>query len=196
MNAGVERPENRSFSANPLEMVQADRGKYVAAALTVLRAYTAAGRPGKPAPLGSFENWSDLVRGALVWLGCADPVASTTTVVGDDPTRNATLAVMEAWNRCLGDARVTTREAVDAANNDQRFGFAFADACGGRWEPHTVGAWLRSVSQKLVAGRRFAKVSMRDGATVWTLSGARRASDARADVTDPSEERRRRTAEI
>ena len=60
----------------------ADRGKYIAACLTICRAYIAAGRPGKLNRLASFGGWSDTVRSALVWLGEADPVKSMDTVEG------------------------------------------------------------------------------------------------------------------
>ena len=42
----MERPELREFKSQPADMVMADRGKYIAACLTICRAYIAAGRPG------------------------------------------------------------------------------------------------------------------------------------------------------
>jgi len=71
LDAGVERPENRTFKApDPIDVVRGDRAKYVVAALTVLRAYHVAGRPEQGTiPLGSFEVWSRRVRDALIWLG-------------------------------------------------------------------------------------------------------------------------------
>ena len=41
----MERPELREFKSRPADMVMADRGKYIAACLTICRAYIAAGRP-------------------------------------------------------------------------------------------------------------------------------------------------------
>ena len=66
-------------------MVMADRGKYIAACLTICRAYIAAGRPDKLPKLASFGGWSDTVRSALVWLGEADPVKSHGHVEGRRP---------------------------------------------------------------------------------------------------------------
>src|SRR5580704_770630 len=63
LDANMENPEDREFEANPLGTVQADRGKYVGACLTIGRAYILAGRPDRPRPLPSFERWSDIVRG-------------------------------------------------------------------------------------------------------------------------------------
>jgi phage gp37-like protein len=69
LDAGLERPELRQFEFDPVDRVLADRGDYIAAALTICRAYLIADRPNKCPKLASFEGWSDTVRSALVWLG-------------------------------------------------------------------------------------------------------------------------------
>jgi hypothetical protein len=81
----LENPELRQFANNPFAAVLADRGAYIAAALTVCCAYAAAGRPNPPPRLASFESWSDTVRSALVWLGKVDPVESMELARADDP---------------------------------------------------------------------------------------------------------------
>ena len=70
-----ERPEERRFKLNLHEWVPAHRGELVAAALTIVRAYLAAGEPqkGKLPNFARFEDWSRFVREPLVWLGMADP---------------------------------------------------------------------------------------------------------------------------
>ena len=73
LDANVENPESRTFTRNPVAEVLADRGRYIAAILTIARAYRVAGLPGKLPPRLSFEDWSDNVRSALVWLGWPDP---------------------------------------------------------------------------------------------------------------------------
>jgi putative DNA primase/helicase len=69
LDAGVERPEEREFQTDPVKIVMADRVKYVAAALIVVRAYLAAGQPDKLKSLASYGACSDLVRSSLAWLG-------------------------------------------------------------------------------------------------------------------------------
>src|SRR4029077_13510853 len=66
LDAGVEKPEQRRFDIDLRKEVPRHRAKLVVAALTVLRAFIAAGRPGldKLTPFGRFEDWSNLVRGA------------------------------------------------------------------------------------------------------------------------------------
>jgi putative DNA primase/helicase len=97
LDSGMARPEEREFSFDPVELVQNDRGKYLAAALTIVRAYILAGRPGQMKPLASFEAWSDNVRSALVWLGCPDPAASIETVRDSDPQLNTLKTVLDSW---------------------------------------------------------------------------------------------------
>jgi hypothetical protein len=71
-----ERPELRKFQDDALDLVAADRGAYVAAALTIVRAYLCAGSPNICPPFGSYSAWSTMVRSPLVWLGEPDPVIS------------------------------------------------------------------------------------------------------------------------
>jgi len=71
-----ERPELRQFQDDALDVVAADRGAYVAAALTIVRAYLTAGSPRICPPFGSYSAWSTMVRSPLVWLGEPDPVIS------------------------------------------------------------------------------------------------------------------------
>jgi putative DNA primase/helicase len=86
----MERPETRTFNNDPVEDAQRGRGKYLTAVLTILRAHAVANRPQCDlAPLGSFEEWSRIVRAALVWLGEADPCDTMNDVAGDDEEREA-----------------------------------------------------------------------------------------------------------
>lgn len=115
LDAGVERPESREFHHSPVEDVLANRGLYVAAILTIVRAYAHAGFPDKLRPLASFEEWSDLVRSALVWLGLPDPVETTESAREDDPELNALRDVLSNWNSAIGTREVTVREAIEIA---------------------------------------------------------------------------------
>jgi putative DNA primase/helicase len=71
----VERPELRTNFRVPnlLAHVREHRPELVRAALTLLRSYFVAGCPSVGvAPLGSFEAWSRLVAGAIVFAGGHD----------------------------------------------------------------------------------------------------------------------------
>ena len=69
-----ESPEKRSFEVDLYNYIPLHRGELITAALTILSAYHCAGQPNQGLePYGSFSQWSDWVRSALVWLDCADP---------------------------------------------------------------------------------------------------------------------------
>jgi hypothetical protein len=101
LDANMETPETREFSADPVAMVLADRGKYVAACLIIARAYILAGRPGRLPPRASYTGWSDTVRSALVWLNWPDPVDTVANIRVEDPVRQARAAVFSAWAKEL-----------------------------------------------------------------------------------------------
>jgi hypothetical protein len=53
---------------SPLRHALDERAAYIAAALTITRAYLAAGAPQVCGALGSYPEWSRMVRSPLVWL--------------------------------------------------------------------------------------------------------------------------------
>lgn len=75
------------------------RAELVTAALTVLRAYVLAGRPRHGlAPWGSFSGWSDLIRGAIVWAGHADPAETRQELRAEaDFTAGALRGLIAGW---------------------------------------------------------------------------------------------------
>lgn len=76
LDCKTDCPEERDGFRHPdlKAWISRNRGKLVAAGLTILRGYFVAGRPKAVLkPWGSFEGWSDLIRQALAWIGCDDP---------------------------------------------------------------------------------------------------------------------------
>ena len=97
----VERPELREFDFDPIERVLKDRGAYIAAAITIARAYNAAGSPKVCGALGSYGEWAKVVRAPLIWLGQADPVESMEKTREEDPVRGATRNLIGFWKEEL-----------------------------------------------------------------------------------------------
>ncbi len=86
LDAKTAFPEQRKFRGDPFGMVLRNRGQYICAALTIVRAYLETGQPDRLPWVGQpFGQWSDLVRSALVWLGYEDPVKSIETIRQGDP---------------------------------------------------------------------------------------------------------------
>lgn len=123
LDSGEERPELRRFGTKPVEAVLMERGPYIAACLTIVRAYHFAGRPSRLAPLASFEDWSDMVRSALVWLGEDDPVATMEKARENDPIRVNFAAFVHAWAKEIGTGRnceMTAAELIKAIGEGQQ----------------------------------------------------------------------------
>jgi putative DNA primase/helicase len=83
-----EFPGKRVYKQRPKEMISADRGKYLAAAFTIARAYIAAECSDlEMTPFGGFDDWSKIVRAPLVWLGVPDPVETLEAGRALDPIK-------------------------------------------------------------------------------------------------------------
>jgi hypothetical protein len=161
IDAGMENPGERRFDRDLRTWIPENRGMLVAAALTVLRAFVVAGRPGLDAlpPFGRFEQWSNLVRGALAWLGEADPYATHQAAAATDPEQAGLSMLIEAWGQVVEDGRwVTASELISACLGDG--GTALADALdtvSTRREPKVLGKYLVRVADRIVAGRCIRK---------------------------------------
>jgi putative DNA primase/helicase len=77
LDAKMERPETRSFKDDPTERVRGDRGAYLAAVFTIVRAFRTAGspRPKEMHAVAGYDDWSKCVQQPLIWLGMEDPLA-------------------------------------------------------------------------------------------------------------------------
>ena len=102
MDAEEERPEKREFKSNPFQRVIKDRGRYLAAILTIVRGYTASSGKAEISPLGSFDDYTRFVRGPLVWLGQTDPADTMDTLHEADPVMALLRSVMAAWEAVVG----------------------------------------------------------------------------------------------
>jgi putative DNA primase/helicase len=111
-----ERPELLQFDYDPVADARENRGEVVAAVLTILRAYHVAGRPKRPPRLQSFAEWSDTVRGSLIWLGAGDPVKTMERLRKSDPVLVSLKVVMHAWRAAFEGRAMTAREAIEAAD--------------------------------------------------------------------------------
>lgn len=183
----VESPEARTFDFDPIEMIRADRGKYVVAALTILRAYHVAGSPQMKNPLGSFEEWSRRVRDALVWLGEADPCESMEKARAADPKRESLTAVVTQWVHVIGAGkRVTAKEIVSASaspvadlgydggsspeTEDFREALLAVAGEGSAINIRRLGKWLARNQGRIVNGMKIVKEGgARAGVALWRI---------------------------
>lgn len=120
LESRVEKPEERSGYRYPrlLDHVRSHLHRYRAAVLTILSAYVRAGRPSMNLRhWGSFEGWSDLVRGAVVFAGLPDPGESRSMLADRSDTQaNALRALIHHWpNIEPGRRELTAAEILERA---------------------------------------------------------------------------------
>lgn len=81
-----------------LPWVTQGRVRLLEAALTILRAHAVAGFPQhSPEAIGSFEEWSAVVRDAIVFAGGADLAGLLRAGVQSDPKKAALATIWNAW---------------------------------------------------------------------------------------------------
>jgi putative DNA primase/helicase len=92
-------------------------------AVTILRAYILAGLPDQRlTPYGSFENWSNLVRSSLIWLGADDPCEGRKAIRADadDDVENLRF-LLSAWHDCYPkgyEQKSTLKSIVDIVKSE------------------------------------------------------------------------------
>ncbi|WP_301006782.1 hypothetical protein [Mesorhizobium sp.] len=181
LDANLERPEFRTFQHDPIAAVMRERGRYIAACLTIVRAYVCAGMPGRLPPLASFRAWSDMIRSSLVWLGCADPCDTIQMMRDNDPELAQRRAVFDAWpaydvpysvadlvKLCdpEGDyGKLNEGEALRAALMD------IAPGPKGSPDPSALGNWLRDNKDRTLNKKKLVREpgGTRTKAALWSM---------------------------
>jgi hypothetical protein len=160
----VERPESREFKHNPFQDVLADRGKYIVAAMTIARAYQAAGEPAVEAKrLASFDAWSRFVQRPLVWLGCADPAKSVEANEASDPETANLQAVLSGWHEGHGEGALTVKEL--AATTNEALWEAMLEVAPGKdgaLDVNRLGKWLSRMNRRVAGGLKLERCANKD----------------------------------
>jgi putative DNA primase/helicase len=178
-----ERPDEREFEIDDLRSyVRLARGELVRAALTVLRAYVVAGLPAQDAkPFGRFEEWSAIVRKALLWLDVDDPCMTQEIIRRDDPVRAGLAQVLAAWEAAIGFVPVTTAEVIRQATDSATFTQATASAHAalkdaleavlykGEIKPRQLGIWIAQNVDRVINGLSLRRLKPHLGSVVWKL---------------------------
>jgi len=198
LDAQAERPEERSFTIGDLKgHVAAHRAELVAAALTILRAYHVAGRPSQGLPRwGGFDEWSDLIRGALVWVGEADPCASRQHVIEDDPDREQVESLLSTWHGTIGEQAVHLGSVIERAGSAPGLMAAIIAVAAAKSDPRQpdarrLGWWCREHAGRIVGGLRLSRErgASQNGAA-WRVSGVLGVSPPEIKTENPSREQK------
>ena len=102
----TDRPEIRQFDYDPLDGRAREPGRtgrggaHHPEGLSRRRAC-----PSRPPRLQGFAEWSDLVRGALMWIGLGDPAATQERLRENDPKLTTLIRVATVWRKAFGSYR-------------------------------------------------------------------------------------------
>lgn len=177
LDPAMERPEERSFPLNLYTYIPRNRGELVKAALTILRAYHAAGRPAQPIrPWGGFDAWSSMVRAALVWVGLPDPAAGRSRAEELDPVRSGLKAFLVAWFDAVGPRGLTLSDLVRESEADGRSALreTLAEICPQKNGTHNVralGQYLKAYANRIEGGYRLMHLGKdRNHSVLWGVA--------------------------
>jgi hypothetical protein len=170
-------PATITYKGSPVSGVHQQRGRYVAAVLTIIRAWRKAGSPR--ADVDSIATyggaWAEYCRHPLIWLGLPDPATTLLEQVKHDPDADSLGNLMVEWKRVFGSSPTTVRKAVTARDDD------FLDALRefpveekGFINRSKLGWILKKNANRIVGGLEFQRAEA-DGRTAWRVveAGAR-----------------------
>ena len=177
LDPGDEVPAARSFERPELVRdVLRERGRYVAAALTIVRAWIVAGRPKFTCKsLAGYGDWSNLCRQPLLWLGLTDPTESAFEAMADDPDRETLARLLETWQLVFGKTPAMVRDAVKQASifheAHAELREVLHDIADERGEINRrrLGRWIKRHRGRIVDGRRFVRASGNRSAEAWCV---------------------------
>jgi putative DNA primase/helicase len=168
-------------------MIARDRGRYIAAALTIPLAYLAAGSPRRANTVANgFEEWTHFVRDALVWLEEADVASTMNTARDEDPNLQATLAMFAAMAGAFGIGKAAARTAAQIIEESKlsldskldpvaRLHAALegiTPAGVREISAQRLGSWLREAKGQIVGGMRLCNETDRTSTAMWWIEKA------------------------
>ena len=179
----TERPENRHFDFDLLAEVRAQRPELVVAALTIVQAYAAAGRPPINVKPTRFPQWDQLVRQPLIWAGGCDVAETMDAVLEDDPDRMTIGGVLEAWHNYFGSHQRRASEVIEEISRPTQdpklaaLRSALIEALdvrpGAGPEAKQLGVWLGQRQNRIINDFKFDSGGTTKGAKRWRVVPAK-----------------------
>jgi hypothetical protein len=178
LDADAESALGRPFTIKDLPAyILEHRAQLVVDVLTIIRAYHVAGRPNSKRPTESFEQWSQLIRDPLIWLGMVDPIETQETGTDDTlaPLKAAFAAMAEAT---AGSGHTFTATQLAGIVTAPSFGpnvgtlraILLEAKCSEPADPVKLGYWLRGFKGR-VAGdwKLIQSKTAHGGGACWQL---------------------------
>lgn len=157
LDSKLEHPEDRVFSKDIKRWAFANREELLRSALTVVAAYVQAGFPGAQTD-SRFQDWSKMIRSAIMWLGLADPYKKSASF----KTSNPAIRVLDGWRSRYGVNHVSVRELLEELAREDyqqsaRFVDPLIDVVGATPTIRKLSAWLERHRGRVFGGMRLCK---------------------------------------
>ena len=181
LKSRVENPEERPAGEfkhpDLLGWVREHRRRLCTAALTILEAWVAVGRPvPRMQSWGSFEGWSGVVRAALIWCGLPDPGETRRALREEsDESEGGLLQLLHALAAADPDRKgMSSGQLLKAAREgEDRLAGALEAVTGreiGRLSSAEVGRALGRYRQRPLGGVSIETKKIR-GERLWFVVG-------------------------
>ena len=179
-----DSPERRCFRLDPLEYCREHHHTLVAAGLTLLRGFVAAGKPRLTKDrLASFELWDDLVRQCILWIArqgiaeLGDPTACIETAKEQEPKRQKLAAFLDSAASAMGDDDWRVADLIrhaslpDGGNWKAALQDALEEIAGerGTINPRILGRWIERYDRTRCAGFYLERRGRRQRAILWRI---------------------------
>jgi hypothetical protein len=165
-----ENPSLRQFSFDPLAEIKANRGKYIAAVLTIQRAYILANSPKPDAPAtGSFGDWDQWCRWPIMWLTNIDPAARMHQSIQSDPKKGIVLRIYRGWYESYGNEPKRANEIIQGASPGLREALQEHFYQRGDFSVNTFGRWLGKHKDRFADGMVLRDAGLLDGNRRWRI---------------------------
>ena len=119
--------------------------------------------------VATYNEWSDLCRQPLLWLGYPDPAESIFLSMKKDPDLETLGRLLHAWHDCFRTKPKMIREAISIAN--QELLYAFMEIAGERDKINNrrLGRWISRKAGRIVDGLKFERDSSTRSAEAWMV---------------------------
>jgi len=108
-----ERDSNRFRHPNIIKWIRDNRGEILANALTLPRAWFVAGKPrGSAKPLGSFENWTEILSGILEFAGVTGLLENAADLMERDSGADEWDAFLLWWEKIFGPKPILMKDLL------------------------------------------------------------------------------------
>jgi hypothetical protein len=194
LRSPYERPEERTdlVRTDLAAWILANRAALLRDALIVLCAYLRAGAPSQALrPWGSYESWSRVVRGAVVWAGLPDPGDSRLHAQTIDSDGAQLEALLDGFAAIEGGRAISVRRACELLEADASLLpelraalLELAPTGDGALDPRRIGNALKQYHEQVRGGRMLCRLPRSSDGVRWVVRSVGAANHDTGDAGD------------